>query len=387
MFGINSEAGSRRETIPHAIFQSIQKADPMRRFMTCAGQQTRTSPTSPASQHRFHGLRLGLIAVTFLLTLTSLLAPAADIPGRGDAAVRNGEGDQKAAPLRFFALGDVPYGRAEVAPMQRLLDAAAAEHPPFIVHLGDIKGGSTPCTDAQLQSIAGIFRALPMPVVYTPGDNEWTDCHRKAAGGLDPRERLARLRDVFFGDPSVLRLAALGAQHAGDRFPEIYRFIAGDVLFVALHVVGGSNGLDADDPPSMTEFKGREAANRAFLMRSLEFAKQKGVRALVLMIQADPLFERGRGPDGFRSFKEQLITLMGQFSGPVLLLHGDTHQYRHDHPLLDPARGTPFERLTRVEVPGSPVVGGLWITVDPGGQEPFTTSRVDAVSLVVPEAG
>jgi hypothetical protein len=271
--------------------------------------------------------------------------------------------------------------------MQRLLDAAAAERPPFIVHLGDIKGGSTPCTDAQFRSIADIFRALPMPVVYTPGDNEWTDCHRQAAGGWDPRERLARLREIFFGDPSVLRLATLGAQHANDRFPEIYRFIASDVLFVALHIVGSSNGLDADDPASMAEFKGREAANRAFLMGSLEFAKQKGVRALVLMVQADPLFERGRGPDGFRSFKDQLITLMGQFSGPVLLLHGDTHQYRHDHPLLDPARGIPFERLTRVEVPGSPVVGGVWITIDPRRQEPFSTSQVDAVSLGVPEAG
>ena len=29
---------------------------------------------------------------------------------------------------------------------------------------------------------------------YTPGDNEWTDCHRPAAGGYVPTERLARLR-------------------------------------------------------------------------------------------------------------------------------------------------------------------------------------------------
>jgi hypothetical protein len=302
-----------------------------------------------------------------------------DAKGVPDISNLQGSGHLKLAltPLRFFALGDVPYGQSEVAPMQRLLDAAVAERPPFIVHLGDIKAGSTPCSDAHQQSIAGIFRALPMPVVYTSGDNEWTDCHRKGADGWDPQERLTRLREVFFGDPGVLRLVDLGATHASDQFPEVYSFLVGDVLFVALHLVGSNNGLDADKPSSLTEFTGREAANRAFLARSLAFAKRQGVRALVLMMQADPLFESGRGPDGYRSFKDQLISLMGQFSGPVLLLHGDTHVYRNDHPL----RGTPFERLKRVEVPGSPSVGGVWITVDPGRQEPLATSRVDAVSL------
>lgn len=328
-----------------------------------------------------------VLAAVLLLAVPSLTAQQAGTPGPVDGAVRLGVGDTKVAPLRFFALGDVPYGQSEVAPMQRLLDAAVAERPPFIVHLGDIKAGHTPCSDANLRSIAGIFRALPMPLVYTPGDNEWTDCHRKGAGGWDPQERLARLREVFFGDPGVLRLADLGATLASDQFPEIYSFLVGDVLFVALHLVGSNNGLDADKPSSLTEFTGRETANRAFLTRSLATAKQQGVRALVLMMQADPLFESGRGPDGFRSFKDQLISLMSQFSGPVLLLHGDTHVYRHDHPLLDPMRGTPFERLTRVEVPGSPSVGGVWITVDPASQEPFATSRGDAVSLEFQEGG
>jgi hypothetical protein len=354
----------------------------MRRSVTCAGHKLPVSAKKPANRKgRFAGLYRGVLAVMLLLTAPSLTAQQAGTLGPVDGAVRHVAGEPKAAPLRFFALGDVPYGQSEVAPMQRLLDAAAAERSPFIVHLGDIKAGSALCSDAHLQSIAGIFRALPMPVVYTPGDNEWTDCHRKGAGGWDPQERLARLREVFFGDPSVLRLAALGAKPASDRFPEIYSFLVGDVLFVALHLVGGNNGLDVDRPSSMAEFTGREAANQAFLTRSLAFAKRQGVRALVLMMQADPLFESGRGPDGFRSFKDQLISLMGQFSGSVLLLHGDTHVYRHDHPLLDPMRGTPFERLTRVEVPGSPTVGGVWITVDPGRQEPFATSRVDAVSL------
>jgi hypothetical protein len=112
-------------------------------------------------------------------------------------------------------------------------------------------------------------RPCRYPVVYTPGDNEWTDCHRPGAGRWDPRERLARLREIFFADPAVLRLAALGVIQADERYPEIYGFVAGEVLFVALHVVGSDNGLGASYAGSRAEFESRDAVNRAFLSRML----------------------------------------------------------------------------------------------------------------------
>lgn len=315
-------------------------------------------------------------------TLACVLLCAAALVVRPVAAQTEGPPPGGApAPLRFFAVGDLPYGESEVAPLQALLAAAAIQAPPFIVHVGDIKSGSSPCTDAQLQSIAGLFRALPVPLVYTPGDNEWTDCGRWAAGGLDPRARLARVREVFYGDPGVLRLAALGVTQAGERFPEIYGFVMDEVLFVALHVVGSDNGYAADDPAAMAEFRARAAANRDFLTRALASPQGRDARALVIMMQADPQFDQSPGPRGFRGLRAQLVALMGQFPGPVLVIHGDTHHYRHDHPLLDPARGTPFERFTRVEVPGSPIVGGVWIRVDPRAPEPFASDPVYAVSL------
>ncbi len=229
------------------------------------------------------------------------------------------------APLRFFAVGDLTYGESEVPSLKALL-AAAVQGPPFIVHVGDINSGSSPCSDAQLQAIAGLFRAVA--VVYTPGDNEWTDCGRWTAGGLDPRARLARVRETFYADPGVLRLTALGVTQAGERFPEIYGFVMGEVLFVALyivalHIVGSDNGYDADDPAAMTEFRAREAANRNFLSRALASPQGRDARALAIMIQADPLFNGGRGSRGFRGFKAQLVDLMGRFPGPVLLMHGD----------------------------------------------------------------
>jgi hypothetical protein len=284
-------------------------------------------------------------------------------------------------PLRFFAVGDLPYREAEKGPFRDLLSAAAAEQPPFIVHLGDIKAGSAPCTDANLQEIAALFREQPVPVVYTPGDNEWTDCHREGAGGLDPLVRLRRVREVFYGDPRVLRRDALGATHQGPGYPENAFFMHSGVMLIALHVVGSNNGHDRARPASVVEFEAREAANRAFLGRALTVAEERGARAVVVLIQANPLFERGLNPRGLRGFKDDLIALMGRFPGPVLLLHGDTHRFKHDRPLIDPANGSPFDRLVRVEVPGSPMVGGVWITADLKAPEPFAVDPIYVVSL------
>jgi hypothetical protein len=290
-------------------------------------------------------------------------------------------GATAAEPLRFFAIGDLPYRESEVEPLRRLLTQAVGEGTPFIVHLGDIKAGNAPCTDANLHAVATLFRGQPVPVVYTPGDNEWTDCHRAGAGGLDPLARLARVREVFYGDPEVLRRDALGVTHQGPGYPENAFFVHSGVLLVALHVVGSNNGYDRARPASVAELEARGAANRSFLSRALKAGEEQGVRALVILIHANPLFERSQGPRGFRGFKDDLIALLGRFAGPVLVLHGDTHRFQHDRPLIEPTTGVPFERLFRVEVPGSPTVGGVWIRVDPGAAEPFVADPVYAVSL------
>ncbi|MBK1644919.1 hypothetical protein CKO25_09700 [Thiocapsa imhoffii] len=278
-------------------------------------------------------------------------------------------------PVRFFALGDVPYFRAETPQMIDLLDQAVAEGAPFLIHVGDIKAGSTPCTDENLHEIAAIFRRQPVPVVYTPGDNEWTDCHRAAAGAHDPLARLQRVREIFFADPSVLRRAQLDlveeVSHDAPGFPEQFAFMHEDVLFVALHVVGSNNGYRAEDPAAVAEFETRDRANVRFLAAMGEVARTRAARAMVLIFHANPQFERTPPSRGFVRMHEAFIDLMNAYPGPVLALHGDTHRFRHDHPLRDPASGEPFRRFVRAEVPGSPLVGGLWIRIDPEHSEVF----------------
>ncbi|MFB1487635.1 MULTISPECIES: metallophosphoesterase [unclassified Thiocapsa] len=286
----------------------------------------------------------------------------------------------RAEALRFFAAGDLPYFDAETEQLRALFDTAEAEGTPFLIHVGDIKSGSSPCTDVNLDAVADLFRARTVPVLYTPGDNEWTDCHREGAGAKDPRERLARVREVFYGDPGVLRLDRLGVVRGEGadavEYPENYVFMRDGVLVVSVHVVGSNNGDAPDDPAAVAEFEARDAANVRLLRQATALAAERDANAMVIVFHANPQFEKARPGRGFVRLHRALAELMDAYPGPVLAIHGDTHRFKHDRPLIDPATGEPFERFVRIEVPGSPVVGGVWISVEPQAEEPFGVSEM-----------
>lgn len=283
--------------------------------------------------------------------------------------------------VRFFAVGDLPYQESEYPQLDLLFAQASTGGAAFLVHVGDLKSGSAPCTDRHLARIAEQFRRQPLPVVYTLGDNEWTDCRRRRAGGHDPMARLVRVRQVFFDDPGVLRLDELGTL-LGDElgltrsYPEIFSFSRDGVMIVALHVVGSDNNFRRNDPRALAEMRARDRANTAMLARAGADAEARGLRAMVILMHADPLFERSKPSRGFASTLDALVGLMSDYSGRVLLIHGDTHRFRHDRPLLDRETGVGVDRFERAEVPGSPRVGGLWVGVDPEAAEPFEVEVV-----------
>ncbi len=292
-----------------------------------------------------------------------------------------------ASGVRFFAIGDVPYSASELRVLKTFLAEEVKKEPPFVIHVGDIKGGSEPCTDARLREIAELFRAQPVPVVYTPGDNEWTDCHRLMAGRYDPLERLGAVRRLFFGDPSVLRLNALRAVHPETAFPEDYYFLYRGVMFATVHAVGSHNNRNPRNPAAMAEFRERAAANRRLIRKAVAAANSAHATVVVLMFHADPGLGRSKPPRGFAPLWEDLRAILKRFPGPVLAIHGDSHRYTFDHPLKDVATGKVEIRFTRLEVPGSPIVGGVWVTVEPGAARPFRVNPVypDARALLMGE--
>ena len=101
-------------------------------------------------------------------------------------------------------IGDVPYTQAQLDAFPSWVeDINADPKVDLVVHLGDIKSGSTLCDDSYFTTIRGLFDGFKDPLVYTPGDNEWTDCHRPNNGAYNPLERLTTLRGVFFSEPGV----------------------------------------------------------------------------------------------------------------------------------------------------------------------------------------
>ena len=62
----------------------------------------------------------------------------------------------------------------------------------------------TTCTDALYLQALGYLNALKAPAMFTPGDNDWTDCDRPANGGFNSLERLDHERALFFSTPFSL---------------------------------------------------------------------------------------------------------------------------------------------------------------------------------------
>lgn len=313
--------------------------------------------------------RAVLAVLVFVLSAVSPAPAGAETPERA--------GSEPATDvLRFFAIGDVPYSDAEYEQLVALLQQVTQGRAAFIVHVGDIKGGGQPCSDAYNARIARLFRAQPIPILYTPGDNEWTDCHRRAAGRRDPLDRLEALRQAFFIDPEVLRRDRLQAVMPDPAYPENAYLLLDDVAIALVHVVGSDNNLRRGDQQAMAELDARSAANRALLKQAAAAADERGAKAFVVVFHANPGLERLRPAAGFEDLHEDLRRLLRDFSGPVLAIHGDTHRFRFDQPLRDPESGEPIGRFWRLEVPGSPVIGGVWVSVDPSAAKPFESNVV-----------
>ncbi|HEX7072062.1 MAG TPA: hypothetical protein VF190_14710, partial [Rhodothermales bacterium] len=266
----------------------------------------------------------------------------------------------------FALIGDQQYDPAGEAGFERLMQDLNAEELAFIVHLGDVKASRVPCTDSLLRRRYVEFNESRHPFVFIPGDNEWTDCHR--AGG-DPLLQLDRLREVFYKDKETLgrsrfEVERQSADSAFAEFSENVRWRGGDVLFVTAHVVGSNNNLGRA-PEADAEHARRTRAVLAWLEDSFRIAREPDVRAVLIAMHANPFVGPSQQPKGFSLILERLQTLVSATTIPVVLVHGDTHRCRIDHPLVDSARGDTMWHFTRVEVFGDPFSHWIRGSVDP----------------------
>jgi hypothetical protein len=314
------------------------------------------------------------------LALGTLLASAAVAALAGPATAGSGNPvDSSANRVTLAVIGDVPYGTTQEATLGDLIGAVNDDPKVRVVmHLGDIKSGSTECTDERFEAVRDAFDTFEDPVVYTIGDNEWTDCHRANNGAYNPLGRLAEIRSLFFSDPG----STLGRRpKTVDYEPSLVenvRWVESRVAFATLHVIGSNNGLapwsglgfSAPTPDQAAEVTQRVAATLDWIDQTFDVAEQRGLLGVVLAMQADT-WDLAPG-SAQQAIVDRIAARTAAFDGQVLLLQGDSHTFKADDPLG-------LANFRRIVVHGETLpFEYLRLTIDPRASDLFSWQRVQA---------
>jgi len=324
----------------------------------------------------------------------------------GCSSMTTGADSAASAAFTVAVIGDMPYGTSATDTKQFELTPkfiAAINADPdvsLVLHAGDIHSGKQACTQAYDEAIFKQWRAFKQPLVYTPGDNEWADCHKakesggkynKATGQIDyvlddkgnpvnyakgsPTANLDLLRAIFFAKPGqtlggamavTSQATAFDAKHPGDEaFVENVMWEKSGVLFVAVDIPGGSNngtdpwyGALAMSAAQQQDVAQRSGATLRWIDAAFKHAMTRGNLAVVILTQADMWdidgAETGAAHlSGYRQYIDKIAVNTQAYGMPVLTIVGDSHIYRSDNPLLkgapcviEPAAGKPAVACT-----------------------------------------
>ncbi|MEI8104277.1 MAG: hypothetical protein WCH31_00350 [Actinomycetes bacterium] len=338
---------------------------------------------------------VAVCAALALVVVSSALAASASTT-KPSAKAAKGTRSAKTAPVTFAVFGDSPYGltnndvtQSDATP--RFIDAINKDTDvSAVMHIGDLHSGKQMCTRTYDEAIFQMWKGFKKPLVYTPGDNEWADCHKVAqSGGAwnattgkidfvvdaagnpvdfgagDPVANLLLVRSTFFRNPGwTLGKGAFQVTSqalAYDRkFPADSKFVENvmweqaGVLFVTVNIPGGSNN-EQDvwyGAPTMSSNQRQEAVERTdaderWLEAAFAKAKADKVAGVVIGSQAD-MWDPEKGVDhqtGYNPLVAAVAQGTKDFGKPVLMINGDSHVFRSDNP-LSPSATCVWENTT-----------------------------------------
>jgi hypothetical protein len=357
---------------------------------------------------RFRTLRKGrtanaVAAAAAAIVATAICAGLAQ--GANPASAGPDHGRDSSYTVGLF--GDMPYNALGKAQYPTLLADINASHVAFSVFDGDLKaGGDGACTDSLYTTAIGNFNKLQRPLVWLPGDNDWTDCwgpYGPGTGGFDPLERLDFERQLFASNDQSLghktmtlaRQSSEGGQYGA--YAENVRWRFGPVVYIGLNVHGSNDnypyaGVDGETRPQAeidrqrAEEVARKAADIHWLDAGFALARQVGAKGVMVIWQADPNFNNEqhladtRSWDAFADYVNALRHETIAFPGQVALVHGDGHYFKVDKPLNGPNGGV-LANFTRMETFGARNTHWVTATIDPDAPNLFTfTPRIVAAN-------
>jgi hypothetical protein len=275
-----------------------------------------------------------------------------------------------------IAFGDMPYQLPQdYFKFEHLIQNLNNGDQDFNVFVGDFKSSSTHCSDEAFYKIKSYFNNFNKALIYTPGDNEWTDCWKPEAGAYDPEERLTKLRSLFFTESKSFGKKAIPLSDESD-FPEykLYKenklWIHKNICFSTLHVVGSNNHCIKENDSINTEFTIRNEANLFWLNHLFQTAKDSNCKALVIFSHADmfnPNFETTGFVDVIQTVKS--LTLKNDFQ--VIWVNGDEHKFLVDKPLKHENNQT-IMNFTRVQVFGETDMQVVKFNFNPDSKDLFS---------------
>ena len=271
----------------------------------------------------------------------------------------------------FGVFGDGPYRAWEEGRFRRVIQDVDRSDIAWLLHVGDIFW--YPCSDEHYDKLHATLNAIQHPVIYTPGDNEWADCHEGIEGDYPPLDRLAQLRRTFYPAPTrslgarPMRVVSQSENPAFAEFVENARWVKGGFVCATLHMVGSGNGSEtfpgrsALDDSSLAR---RVAAAQAWLGEAFAIARRDSLHGVIIAMHSDPgLGARVPWP-GYGDIAQRVKEFALHFDGEVVLIHGDAHTYVVDHPIWDPPHPKPIQNFTRIGTFGSPDIGWVRVVVD-----------------------
>jgi hypothetical protein len=324
----------------------------------------RLATSARAAAEKLPSMRFPLAPV--VASVLAALATAGVATADRNSSDDHRSDDRSARTYSIGLWGDLPYNDAQkTVGVPALISDMNAQKLAFTAHDGDLKAGSGPCPDSLYTEALARFNSLEAPVTFTPGDNDWTDCDRNP--GVSSSERLAFERKTLFATPYTLGQHRLRQEVQAPPYVENRRWAVGGVVYATLNVQGSCNNL-CDTAPDAAEAAARNAADITWLKETFAQAKQRDAAGVMLIFQADPgwdatdatraptrdpktLAETDTSPDGYQQLLVALRDQTIAFGHPVVAVHGDSHYFRIDKPLLD-STGRRVQNFTRVETFG-----------------------------------
>ncbi|MEV0646223.1 hypothetical protein AB0I28_13260 [Phytomonospora sp. NPDC050363] len=280
-------------------------------------------------------------------------------------------------------IGDSPYSTTQQGQYPALVSAInGASGVVRVFHVGDTKASGA-CSDAYFTGVRDSFNTFSDPVFFTPGDNDWADCHRSDNGQFVPTERLDAIRRIFYPTPGkTLGQTPLDVSYQQGYVENTRTRIQG-VIVATFHMIGSANGLNpwtglpgGDQPAArQAEYNGRMTANLTWIDEAFLRAKNENAPGVLLVTQAEPTTA-----SGFLEIRNKIKAKAAEFGKPVLIVHGDEHKFEYD------ATYAGLANLSRLEVCGNQVPEWVSLTIDTADPGVFSWQRHSPQTGICPGA-